>query len=245
MASSTLKPRALPPVSLLLLMCGAAKNRPAQLSKHPRLGSAPAHTPTCGSKKLASTPPELAGACAAAPALRQRSPAGQLLSLHLGTPGTQEVPISYCGTGRPPEQGLCALHRAPSGGTHHAGPCAAARAGASRLQGGAAKRRRARCAIFPRRCRVRRRPAIQPCAGTYTCHRSRQSVVVRVRRTPQCPPLGYTSASVAYTAGKKRSHCSSTATGWISPSLWSCIRESVLFIGTQFSILYTFMYSPA
>ena len=43
------------------------------------------------------------------------------------------------------------------------------------LQGGAAKLRRARCAIFPRRCRARRRPAFQPCAGTYTWHRARQS----------------------------------------------------------------------
>ena len=43
------------------------------------------------------------------------------------------------------------------------------------LQGGAAKRRRARFAIFPRRCSAHRRPALQPCAGTYICHRSRQS----------------------------------------------------------------------
>ena len=68
-----------------------------------------------------------------------------------GTPG---VPISYRGAGRPPEQGRCALHQARGGGAHRAGPCAAARAGAGRLQGGAAKRRRARCAIFPRRCRA-------------------------------------------------------------------------------------------
>ena len=104
--------------------------------------SAPAHTPTCRSKKLASTPPELAGACAAAPALRPRRPAGQRLSLHLGGPGTPGVPISYRGAGRPPEQGRCALHRARGGGAHRAGPCAAARAGA-------------------RRCRA----ALQNCAG--------------------------------------------------------------------------------
>ena len=29
------------------------------------------------------------------------------------------------------------------------------------------------------------------------------------------------------------------------PREWEKIRERVLFIGTQFSILYTFMYSPA
>ena len=29
------------------------------------------------------------------------------------------------------------------------------------------------------------------------------------------------------------------------PSIAQTTRESVLFIGTQFSILYTFMYSPA
>jgi len=124
---------------------------------------------------LASTAPELAGACAAAPALRPRRPAGQRLSLNLGTSGTPEVPISYRGAGRPPEQGRCALHQARGGGAHRAGPCAAARAGARRLHCGAAKLRRARCAIFPRRCRARRRPALQPRAGTNTWHRSRQS----------------------------------------------------------------------
>ena len=82
-----------------------------------------------------STPPELAGACVAAAALRPRRPVGQRLSLHLGTPGTPGVPISYRGTGCRPEQGRCALHRARGGGAHRAGPCAAARAGAGRLQG--------------------------------------------------------------------------------------------------------------
>ena len=144
-------------------------------AKPPRHRSAPAHTPTCGSKKLASTPPELAGACAAAPALRPRRPAGQRLSLHLGVLGAPGVPIWHRGAGRPPEQGRCALHRARGGGAHRAGRWAAARAGARRLQGGAAKLRRARCAIFPRRCRARRRPALQPRAGTCTWHRARQS----------------------------------------------------------------------
>ena len=137
--------------------------------------SAPAHTPTCRSKKLASTPPELAGACAAAPAPRPRRPAGQRLSLRLGGLGAPGVPIWHRGAGRPPEQGRCALHRARGGGAHRAGRWAAAGAGDGRLQGGAAKRRRARCAFFPRRCRARRRPALQPRAGTCTWHRARQS----------------------------------------------------------------------
>ena len=76
---------------------------------------------------------------------------------------------------RPPEQGRCALHRARGGGAHRAGPWAAARAGAGRLQGGAAKRRRARSAICGSRSEPRRRPALQPRAGTYIWHRSRQS----------------------------------------------------------------------
>jgi hypothetical protein len=67
----------------------------------------------------------------------------------------------------------CALHRARGGGAHPAGPCAAARAGARHCK--AAKVRRTRCEIFPRHCRVRGRTALQPCAGTYTWHRARQS----------------------------------------------------------------------
>ena len=108
---------------------------------HTHGASERAATHTCPTEMLASTPPELAGACAAAPALRPRRPAGQRLSLHLGGPGTPGVPISYRGAGRPPEQGRCALHRARGGGAHRAGPCAAARAGARRcraaLQSGA------------------------------------------------------------------------------------------------------------
>ena len=160
-ASSTLKPGALPPVSLPLLMCGAAKNLPAQnphdTGQRPR------------------TPPLAAAKSSLAPALRPPGPAGQRLSLHLGVLGAPGVPIWHRGAGRPPEQGRCALHRARGGGAHRAGRWAAAGAGAGRLQGGAAKRRRARCAIFPRRCRARRRPALQPRAGTCTWHRARQS----------------------------------------------------------------------
>ena len=149
-----------------MLICGAAKTRPAQHRTRHR--SAPAHTPTCRSKKLASTPPELAGACAAAPAPRPRRPAGQRLSLRLGVLGAPGVPIWHRGAGRPPEQGRCALHRARGRGAHRAGPWAAARAGAGRLQGGAAKWPRARSAFFGIRSQPRRRPALQPRAGTHT-----------------------------------------------------------------------------
>ena len=116
-------------------------------------------------------PPELAGACAAAPAPRPRRPAGQRLSLHLGDLGAPGVPISLRDAGRPPEQGRCALH----GGAHRAGPCAGAGAGAVRLRLCAAKWPRARCATFPRRCRAGSGPPLQPRAGTYTWHRARQS----------------------------------------------------------------------
>jgi hypothetical protein len=44
------------------------------------------HTPTCSSKKLASTPPELADAQQAAPAQRPQCPAGQLLGHPPGRP---------------------------------------------------------------------------------------------------------------------------------------------------------------
>ena len=142
---------------------------------HTHGASERAATHTCPTEMLASMLPELAGACAAAPAPRPRRPAGQRLSLRLGVLGAPGVPIWHRGAGRPPEQGRCALHRARGGGAHRAGRWAAAGAGARRLQGGAAKRRRARCAFFPRRCRARRRPALQPRAGTCTWHRARQS----------------------------------------------------------------------
>jgi hypothetical protein len=83
--------------------------------------------------------------------------------------------VQPLGLTRTPEQGLCALHRARGGGAHRAGPWAAACAGAGRLQGGDAKRRRARSAICGSRSGPRRRPALQLRAGTYTWHRARQS----------------------------------------------------------------------
>jgi hypothetical protein len=94
---------------------------------------------------------------------------------HRSAPAHTHMPHRNACHSAPRAQGRCALHRARGGGAHRAGPCAAASAGAGRLQGGAAKLRRARCAIFPRRCRARRRPALQPRAGTYTWHRVRQS----------------------------------------------------------------------
>ncbi len=114
------------------------------------------------------------------PASRARAapaaPRGPTASLHLGDLGAPGVPIWHRGAGRPPEQGRCALHRARGGGAHRAGRWAAAGDGAGRMQGGAAKRRRARCAFFPRRCRASSGPALQPRAGTCTWHRARQSL---------------------------------------------------------------------
>jgi hypothetical protein len=150
-----------------------AKPRPAQ--QHTPHRSAPAHTPTCRSKTLASTPPELAGAQPAAPAPRPPRPAGQRLGPRLGDRGAPGVPISHRSAPRPPEQGRCALNWARGRGAHRAGPWAAARAGAGRLRGGAAKWRRARSAICGSRSEPRRRPVLQPRAGTYTWHRSQQS----------------------------------------------------------------------
>ena len=113
------------------------KPRPAQ--QRTRHRSAPAHTPACSSKKLASTPPELAGAQPAVPAPHAPRPAGQRLGPRLGDHGAPGVPISHRGAPRPPEQGRCALNWARCRGAHRAGPWAAVRAGAGRLQGGAAK----------------------------------------------------------------------------------------------------------
>jgi len=150
-----------------------AKTHPAQQRTPHR--SAPVHTPTCRSKKLASIPPELASAQPAAPAARAPRPASQRLGPRLGDRGAPGVPISHRGAPRPPEQERCALHWARGRGAHRAGPWAAARAGAGRLQGGAAKRRRARSAICGSRSEPHRRPALQPRAGTYNWHWAQQS----------------------------------------------------------------------
>jgi hypothetical protein len=134
-------------------------------------GQGPRTPPRAAAKSSPARSPSLLASARPRP----RRIAGQLLSLHLDDLGAPGVPISHRGAGRPPEQGRCALHRARGGGAHRAGPWAAAGAGAGRLQGVAAKHGRARCAIFPRLCRARRRPALQPRAGTYTWHRARQS----------------------------------------------------------------------
>ncbi len=88
------------------------------------------------------------------------------------------MPISYRGAGRPPEQGRCALHRARGGGAHRAGPCAAARAGARRCRAALQN-----CAGHGARFfhAAAARSALQPRAGTYTWHRSRQSQWSSVR----------------------------------------------------------------
>jgi hypothetical protein len=140
---------------------------PRQLAHMPAHASSEnVDTPHIPHQKLASTTPELAGAQPAAPAPRPPRPAVQRLGPRLGDRGAPGVSISHRGAPRPPEQGRCAHHRACSRGAHRAGPWAAARAGAGRLQGGAAKWPRARSAICGSRSEPRRRPALQPRAGT-------------------------------------------------------------------------------
>jgi hypothetical protein len=162
-----------PPLSPLLLIFCFSETRPAQ--QHTPHRSAPAHTPTCRTKKLASTPPELAGAQPAAPAPRAPRPAGQRLGPRLGGRGAPGVPISHRGAPRPLEQGRCDLHRARSRDAHRAGSWAAARAGAGRLQGGAAKWPWARSAICGSCSGPRSRPSLQPHADTCTGHWAQQS----------------------------------------------------------------------
>jgi hypothetical protein len=111
----------------------------------------------------------------AAPAPRPRRPAGQRLSLHLGEPGSAGgAHLVPRGRAAPGAGALCP----PSGsrwGRASRRPLRCRPRRRQALQGGAAKLRRARCTIFPRRCHALRRPALQPRAGTYTWHRSRQS----------------------------------------------------------------------
>ena len=64
-------------------------------------------THTCPTEMLASTPPELTGTCAAAPAPRPRRPAGQRLSLHLGGPGSAGgAHLCTAGPGGPRSRGV-------------------------------------------------------------------------------------------------------------------------------------------
>ena len=156
--------------------------------------SAPAHTPTCRSKKLASTPPELAGAQPAAPAPRLPRPAGQ----RLGTP-----------PGRPRR----------AGGAHLAPRRAAAPGAGALCPPSGSRQGRASCRPLVCRPRRRRAPAGRRCkvaAGTvrnlwqplraakatgastarghiHLVPGTTVAVVARARRTPQSPPVRYTS----------------------------------------------------
>jgi hypothetical protein len=168
-----------------------SKIRPAQQRTPHR--SAPAHTPTCRSKKLASTPPELAGACAAAPAA-PRGPTAKLTS------------------GRPRRAG--GAHLAPRG---RAAPGAGALCPPSGSRRGRASHRplgcrwRRRRATAGRRCKAapgtvrnfstplprEQRPGAATARGhIYLAQSTPVPVVVRARRTPQCPPMRYTSAAI-------------------------------------------------
>jgi hypothetical protein len=93
----------------------------------------------------------------------------------LGNRVESGVPIWHCVAPRPSEQGRCSLHRASGRGAHPAGPWDAACAGAGHLQGGAAKQHQVRSAICGSLSKHSRSPELQPSAGTYTWHRSRQS----------------------------------------------------------------------
>jgi hypothetical protein len=73
-----------PPLCHLLPIFGFSETRPAQQRTQHRL--APAHTPTCRTKKLASTPPELAGAQPAAPRAARRAPRGPTAGTPSGRP---------------------------------------------------------------------------------------------------------------------------------------------------------------
>ena len=111
-------------------------------------------TTTCLSKKLASTPSELAGA---QPGFSQASMHGlsRLAVGHEGRPSAQRP--APRGNGWCPSRTAlrrclrsrgAALHRARGRGAHRAGPWAAARAGAGRLRARVAKWLPARAPIF-------------------------------------------------------------------------------------------------
>ena len=165
-----------PPLSPLLLICNVAKTRPAkQRTTTHHTGQRPRTPPHAAAKSSPARPMSSLAPSRPRPRRARRAPRANSWEPRLGDRVAPGVPIWHRGAPRPPEQGCCALHRARGGGAHRAGPWAAARAGAGRLQCGAAKRRRARSAICGSRSEPRRRPALQPRAGTYTWHRARQS----------------------------------------------------------------------
>ena len=117
------------------------------------------------------------------------------------------LPIWLRGAPRPPEQGRCALHRARGRGAHRAGPWAAACARAGRLQGGDARRRRARSAICGSRFEPHRRPALHSRAGTYTWHRAQQSRWSSARAARRSAlRCAYTSAAISTNCPEPTGH---------------------------------------
>ena len=152
------------------------------------------HPPHAAPKSSPARPPSELAPSRPRPRRARRAPRANGWEPRLGDRVAPGVPIWRRGAPRPPEQGRCALHRARGGGAHRAGPWAAARAGAGRLQVCATKRRRARSAICGSRCEPRRRPGLQPRAGTCIWHRARQSrwspARAARRRAPRCatPP---------------------------------------------------------
>ena len=114
-----------------------------------------------------------------------------------GDLGALRVPISHRGAPRPPEQGRCALDRDRGRNAHRAGLCAAARGGAGRLRGGAAKWPRERSATFGSRSQPRHGPALHSTARGHLAQGKTVAVFARARRTPQSPPLRHTSTAIS------------------------------------------------
>jgi hypothetical protein len=119
-----------------------------------------------------------------------RAPRANGWDPRLGDRGAPEVPISHCAAPRPPEQGRCALHQARGRGAHRAGPWAAARAGAGRLQEVAAGTVR----NLWQPLRAAQAPGASTARGhIHLAQRTTVAVVARAWRTPQSPPVCYTS----------------------------------------------------
>ena len=109
-----------------------ASTRFVRERRHP-LHAAPKSSPARPPSSLAPSRPR------PRPAGRARRARRQRLGPRLGDRAAPGVTISHHGAPLPPEQGRCAHHRARGRGAHRACPWAAVRAGAGRLQGGAAK----------------------------------------------------------------------------------------------------------
>jgi hypothetical protein len=171
--------------------------KPALPSNTHDTGQCPRTPPLAAPKSSPARPPSSLAPSRPRPRRACRAPLANGWEPRLGARVAPGVPIWHRGAPRPPEQGRCALHQARCRGAHRAGPWAAARAGAGSLQGGAAKRPGTVRNLW-QPIRAAQAPGASTARGhIYLAPGTPVAVVVRARRTPQSPPVRYTSTAIS------------------------------------------------